>query len=94
MNRTVEDIVGFLTVWMTYIRDEQAMTTRMNVSYMPSVSKEYRRGRADGLRLAESALGLMAYKHGIDLRDAGKPNVVLTNTQPADAVEGADETPH
>jgi len=68
-------IVGFLTTWMTFIRDEQAMTTRMNVSYMPGVSEEYRRGRADGLRLAESTLGLLAYEHGIDLRDAGKSNV-------------------
>jgi hypothetical protein len=83
MNCTVEDIVGFLTTWMTYIRDEQAMTTRMNVSYMPGVSEEYRRGRADGLRLAESTLGLLAYEHGIDLRDAGKSNTRLDRQEEA-----------
>ena len=72
--RSMNALVGFLTTWMTYIRDEQAMTTRMNVSYMPGASAEYRRGRADGLRLAESTLGLLAYEQGIDLRDAGKSN--------------------
>ena len=77
-------IVGFLTTWMTYIRDEQAVTTHMNVSYMPGVSKEYRRGRADGLRLAESTLGLLAYEHGIDLRDAGKSNSMIDVTSPGE----------
>ena len=64
----IDPNVGFLATWIRYIRDEQAMTTRMNVSYMPSVSEEYRRGRADGLRIAESTLGLLALERGIDLR--------------------------
>jgi len=63
----VTAITNFLFIWMEHIRKEQAMTLLMNVSYLPDVSKEYRQGRADGLRVAESTLGLLAFEHGIDL---------------------------
>ena len=45
--------------WLVWIRNEQMLTGVMNVSYMPDESADYRRGRIDGLRSAESHLGML-----------------------------------
>ena len=71
MNKPCENVESFLRSWMRFIRDEQYMTSKMTVSYIPDATAEYRSGRLDGLRVAESTLGLLAMEHGIDLRDAG-----------------------
>ena len=66
--------VDFLKTWMEYVRHEQRLTLFMNVSYLPDASADFRRGRAEGLRLAESMLGMLALEQGIDLRPAVSPS--------------------
>lgn len=68
MRKRKEMIAKSLKSWMTWCRDEQFITQAMNVSYMPDVSDEYRKGRIDGLAQAEAILGLLMFRQGIDLR--------------------------
>jgi len=61
-------IKNSLLSWMKWCRNEQVMTQLMTVSYMPNVSDEYRKGRIEALKNAESILGLLMIEKGIDLR--------------------------
>jgi len=71
MNIAKELAAGFLKTWMIFIRQERFRSeTGMDIF---SPSHDYRLGRVDGLRLAESTLGLLAYEQGIDLRNPEKP---------------------
>ncbi len=57
-----------LKTWMTWCRLEQMKTKLLFLGYPKSWSAEYRRGRVDGLRAAESTLGLLMFGKGVDLR--------------------------
>lgn len=64
----VPDIEKSLKIWMNWCRNEQFITKMLDVSYMPDVSFEYRKGYVEGLRIAEAHLGLLMIEKGIDLR--------------------------
>jgi len=56
-----------LKTWMKWCRTEQFTVMMLNINYMPDVSAEYRAGYREGLRIAESHLGLLMFEKGIDL---------------------------
>ena len=61
-------------LWLKWIRDEQKIMQTFTGTYMPDVTEDYRRGRIDGLRAAESHLGLLMIGHGGEEEKPNEPD--------------------
>lgn len=59
----------------TFLRwccQEQYITKGMELSYMPNVSIEFRKGYIEVLKNAETRLGLLMIEQNLDLRDISR----------------------
>ena len=58
-----------IRTFMRWCCQEQIITKSMELSYMPNVSAEFRKGYIKALRSVESKLGLLMIERNFDLRD-------------------------